>query len=122
MFPVIFSALMPSFPLFDRETFMERYSRQYPVKSSDDPAWYACINICFALASIIRKEELPGTSPPSADSPKPVGVESLAWWRWLQNAASTFVDLQFGSPSLMTVQAMTGLVIHSIILSCHRMY
>ncbi|KAG4031278.1 hypothetical protein MFRU_009g00680 [Monilinia fructicola] len=105
----IFDRLIPSFPLFDRKTFMERYSRQYPVKCSEDPAWYACLNVCFAIASIIRKEDLPGNSPPSGNSPSPGGLENLAWWRWLRNAASTFVDLQFGPPSLLAVQALTGL-------------
>lgn len=113
---------MPSYPLFDRETFMERYSRQYPVKCSEDPAWYACLNICFALGSIIRKEDLPGNSPPSAKSPKPGGLENLTWWRWLQNAASTFNDLQFGPPSLTAVQAMAGLVILSLIHDHCEMY
>jgi hypothetical protein len=89
---------------------MERYERQYPVKCSDDPAWYACLNVCFAIASIIRKEDLPGMSPQSANSPKPGKLENLRWWKWLRNAASTFVDLQLGQPSLTTVQAMAGLV------------
>ncbi|KAF7867341.1 hypothetical protein EAF04_005424 [Stromatinia cepivora] len=105
----IFDRLIPSFPLFDRKTFMERYSRQYPVKCSEDPAWYACLNVCFAIASIIRKEELPANSPPSPNSPRCGGLETLACWGWLQNATSTFVDLQFGPPSLVAVQAMAGL-------------
>ncbi|KAJ8070354.1 hypothetical protein OCU04_000735 [Sclerotinia nivalis] len=105
----LFDRLIPSFPLFDRKTFMERYSRQYPVKCSEHPAWYACLNVCFALASIIRKEELPVNSPQSPNSPKFGGLESLPCWGWLQNATSTFVDLQFGPPSLMAVQAMAGL-------------
>ncbi|QSZ31053.1 hypothetical protein DSL72_000614 [Monilinia vaccinii-corymbosi] len=105
----IFDRLIPSFPLFDRKTFMERYSRQYPVKCSEDPAWYACLNVCFAIASIIRKEDLPGNSPPREKSPSLKGPETLSWWKWLRNAASTFVDLQFGPPSFLAVQAMTGL-------------
>lgn len=109
--------MMISWPLFERKTFMERYSRQYPVKCSEDPAWYACLNICFALAAIMRKEELPGNSPPTpqnAKSPRHGELETLTWWRWLRNAASTFVDLQFGPPSLTAVQAMAGLVILSL--------
>ncbi|RAL68297.1 hypothetical protein DID88_007027 [Monilinia fructigena] len=97
----IFDRLIPSFPLFDRKTFMERYSRQYPVKCSEDPAWYACLNVCFAIASIIRKEDLPGNSPPSGNSPSPEAWKIWRGGRWLRNAASTFVDLQFGPPSLL---------------------
>ncbi|KAF7923624.1 hypothetical protein EAE99_006883 [Botrytis elliptica] len=108
----IFDRMMISWPLFERKTFMERYSRQYPVKCSEDPAWYACLNVCFALAAIMRKEELPGNSPPTPQNAKSPGygeLENLSWWRWLRNAASTFVDLQFGPPSLTAVQAMAGL-------------
>ncbi|APA06989.1 hypothetical protein sscle_02g017590 [Sclerotinia sclerotiorum 1980 UF-70] len=105
----IFERLIPSFPLFERKTFMERYSRQYPVKCSEHPAWYACLNICFAFASIIRKEELPVNSPQSPNSPRSGNLESLAYGGWLKNAASTFVHLQLGPPSLMAVQAMAGL-------------
>ena len=113
MFLVIFDRMMITWPLFDRKTFMERYSRKYPVKCSEDPAWYACLNICFALATIMRKEELPGSSPRTPQTTKSTGpeeLENMAWWRWLRNAASTFVDMQFGPPSLMAVQAMSGLV------------
>ncbi|PQE22827.1 fungal specific transcription factor domain protein [Rutstroemia sp. NJR-2017a BBW] len=106
----LFDRLIPSFPIFNRKQFMERYERQYPVKCSDDPAWYACLNVCFAIAAIIRKEDLPGMSPQSASSPKPGKLEHLHWWKWLRNAASTFVDLQLGQPSLTAVQAMAGLV------------
>ncbi|KAM0137778.1 hypothetical protein ACHAP3_004008 [Botrytis cinerea] len=108
----IFDRMMITWPLFDRKTFMERYSRKYPVKCSEDPAWYACLNICFALATIMRKEELPGSSPRTPQTTKSTGpeeLENMAWWRWLRNAASTFVDMQFGPPSLMAVQAMSGL-------------
>ncbi|KAF7958566.1 hypothetical protein EAE96_002106 [Botrytis aclada] len=114
----IFDRMMITWPLFERKTFMQRYSRQYPVKCSEDPAWYACLNICFALASIMRKEELPEISPQTPQTPQTPQnskslrqgeLENLTWWRWLRNAASTFVDLQFGPPSLTTVQAMAGL-------------
>ncbi|CAD6448104.1 c61468a0-9166-417d-a668-0208a30c0a27 [Sclerotinia trifoliorum] len=105
----VFDTLIPSLPLFDRKTFMERYSRQYPVKCSENPAWYACLNVCFALASVIRKEKLPASSPESPKSSSSGELESLPYWGWLRNAASTFVHLQFGPPSLMAVQAMAGL-------------
>ncbi|KAM3084212.1 hypothetical protein ACMFMF_001570 [Clarireedia jacksonii] len=105
----LFDRLIPSFPVFNKRHFMERYERQYPVKCSDDPAWYACLNVCFAIASIIQKKDVHGVSAQSVNSQKSGKLEDLPWWKWLRNAASTFVDLQLGQPSLTAVQAMAGL-------------
>ena len=59
----------------------------------------------------MRKILLPHHSQSMLDPPS----EELSI-RYLRNATSKFIDLQFGTPSLMSVQAMIAIVRHSLTL------
>lgn len=90
---------------------MEHFARKYPVTASEDPAWYACVNVVFAIGSVILNKHLARGSPSSsASSPRSQNLEDEVWWKWLRNATSTYIDLQFREGSLPAVQAMIGMV------------
>lgn len=94
------------FPLFNRRLFDAKFERQY----SDDPpknlAWYACFNVVMALGSrIVGVQYIPNIPQMTPEPPS----EELSI-RYLRNATSVFIDLQFGTASLMSVQAMIAMV------------
>jgi hypothetical protein len=91
-----FDTFNTSFPLYDEESVMERFAKDYYMVSRErDPAWYASLNVMFLIGrSIGTHEKGPG------------GVCE----KYFQNATSVLPELLFNGPSLMAVQAMIGLV------------
>lgn len=85
-----------SFPLFDKESVMERFGRDYyMVNREKDPAWYASLNVIFLIGRSITMNET-----------EPHGVCE----KYFRNAGSVFTELLFNGPSLLAVQAMVGMV------------
>lgn len=85
-----------SFPLYDRESVMERFGKDYfMVDRERDPAWYASLNVIFLIGRSIAMNER-----------SPNGVCE----RYFRNATSVFSELLFNGPSLLAVQAMIGMV------------
>ncbi|KUJ17595.1 uncharacterized protein LY89DRAFT_57986 [Mollisia scopiformis] len=98
------------FPLFSQPIFMERFVRLYPLTPSQDPAWYACLNVVFAIGSVILNKQQTRNSPcSSASSPRSSNPEDEVWWKWFRNASSTFLELQFREGNMSAVQAMIGM-------------
>ena len=100
------------FPLFNRETFNERFERQYSENPPPEIAWYACFNMILAIGSGILS-----TSPERYDAlTEGVAVgfgidnEDSPAAKYLANATSVYTDLQFGTASLMSVQAVLAMV------------
>ncbi|OAF63243.2 hypothetical protein VC83_00234 [Pseudogymnoascus destructans] len=84
-----------SFPLYDKESVMERFGRDYyMVNREKDPAWYASLNVIFLIGRSITMHER-----------EPNGLCE----RYFRNAASVFSELLFSGPSLLAVQAMIGM-------------
>lgn len=106
-----------SFPLYDKESVMERFSRDYyMVNREKDPAWYASLNVIFLIGRSITMHEREANG---------------LCEKYFRNAASVFIELLFNGPSLLAVQAMVGMVssrlnYHSVFtnnnrpLSCKR--
>ena len=95
------------FPLFNREIFEARFERQYSDQPPTEVAWYACFNMVLALGSaVLATSNLPADSKSSCRM-----IESETYSsKYLANATSVFVDLQFGLPDLMSVQAILTMV------------
>jgi hypothetical protein len=113
------------FPLFSKPDFMERFEREYPVTASQNPAWYACLNVAFTIGSVgVNKHKARGSpnSASSASSPRSQYPEEEDWWKWFRNASSTFIDLQFREGSMLAVQAMIGMVSCFFVLSTSANY
>lgn len=92
-----FDSFNNSFPLYDRESVMERFSRDYyMVNYQKDPAWYASLNVIFLIGRSVTTHEKGGD-----------GICE----KYFKNASSVFSDLLFGGPSLLAVQAMIGMVV-----------
>lgn len=99
------------FPLFTKSIFMQRFERQYPITPSQDEAWYACVNVVFAIGSVIlNKHQNYGSPKSTGSSPRSQNPEDEVWWKWFRNASSTYIDLQFREGNLNAVQAMIGMV------------
>jgi hypothetical protein len=112
---VYFRTFVNLFPLYDEKTFTERFAKQYPVKSAEDPAWYANLNIIFAIGDVMKeKNSARVRSPGSMHSSPRFPTEDSMWWKWLRNASSVFIDLQFREGSLGAVQALVGMVSHGL--------
>lgn len=98
------------FPLFTKSIFMEKFEHQYPVTPSQDEAWYACLNVVFAIGSVIlNKHQNYGSPKSTGSSPRSQNPEDEVWWKWFRNASSTYIDLQFREGNLNAVQAMIGM-------------
>ncbi|OBT41934.1 hypothetical protein VE00_07468 [Pseudogymnoascus sp. WSF 3629] len=84
-----------SFPLYDKESVMERFGRDYyMVNRQKDPAWYASLNVIFLIGRSITMHEREANG---------------LCEKYFRNAASVFSELLFNGPSLLAVQAMIGL-------------
>ena len=110
IFIAFFNGFGHVFPLFDRADFDARFAKQYPITMEEDVAWYANLNIVFAIGSVMREREVIRASPPNPQSPRYPRAEHSVWWKWFRNATSTFIELQFREGSLGAVQAMVGMV------------
>lgn len=85
-----------SFPLYDKESVMERFGRDYyMVNREKDPAWYASLNIIFLIGRSIAMHE---REPNSVCE------------KYFRNSTSVFSELLFNAPSLLAVQAMIAMV------------
>ncbi|KAG9245809.1 fungal-specific transcription factor domain-containing protein [Calycina marina] len=94
------------FPLFNRETFNPRFESQYsqnPPTIDTDVSWYACFNMVLALGSAIISTSYPTRQYCDI-------LESEVPSKYFANATSVFIDLQFGCPNLMTVQAVLAII------------
>ncbi|OBT66534.1 hypothetical protein VE03_03670 [Pseudogymnoascus sp. 23342-1-I1] len=86
-----------SFPLYDKESVMERFAKDYyMVNREKDPAWYASLNVIFLIGRSIAMHER-----------EPHGLCE----KYFRNASSVFSELLFNGPSLLAVQAMVGMAL-----------
>lgn len=87
-----------TFPIFDEANFMQRLnSDESPY---EDPGWWACLNVVFALAHRLR-------SMVCANSE----AEDRAAWGYYQNALAVLTELTLLTDSLSAVQAILGMAI-----------
>jgi hypothetical protein len=89
--------------------FNEHFERQYSDTPRDDLSWYACFNVVLAVGSGVLRTGYPATDPLTSPEDVQLLPEELPA-KYLRNATSVITDLQFGSPSLMSVQAILGMV------------
>jgi len=85
---------------------MARFERQYSESPPTEVAWYACFNMVLAIGSAVISTSYPSTVPGQT-----FGIEcEVTSSKYLANATSVFIDLQFGLPDLMSVQAIVAMV------------
>lgn len=92
---VYFEVFNSFLPLYDQAVVEDRYERTGACRPTDDPAWYATLNVFFAIGRAISRGE--------------GGPDDISE-RYLNNASSMFIELAFRSPSLMTVQVLVAMV------------
>ena len=101
-------------PLYDWETFSQYYQRQYSENSPPGAAWFASLNVVLGIGGMISdvRAEADGRVPArdSAFMRNIPNMEYSPYSRYFRNAASCFIELTFHEPSLMTVQALCGMV------------
>ncbi|KAL3418749.1 fungal specific transcription factor domain-containing protein [Phlyctema vagabunda] len=113
--PAYFNSINLVFPIYSRELFNERFERQYSDEPPQDLAWYASFNAILALGChAVRTEYCFANasteftfSPFQSDSDYTLEQKSSKYFR---NVTSVFTDLQFGSPSLLGLQAMITMI------------
>ncbi|KAI9742588.1 MAG: hypothetical protein M1818_003729 [Claussenomyces sp. TS43310] len=96
------------FPLFDRAIFDARFERQYSDNPPSEVGWYACFNVILAFGSGIIRIQYPLTDP-SHSVPSMLDFAEGSSARYLRNATSSIIDIQFGMASLMSVQAVIAM-------------
>ncbi|KFY26380.1 hypothetical protein V493_04121 [Pseudogymnoascus sp. VKM F-4281 (FW-2241)] len=90
-----FDGFNNSFPIYDKESVMERFARDYYVVNREkDPAWYASLNVIFLIGRTIITQDK-----------EPHGLAE----KYFKNASSVFSELLFNAPSLLAVQALIGM-------------
>lgn len=88
------------FPIFDQLSFLRAFEVRYPVDERDDVAWWACLNVVFALAHRFR-----AIRTQDSDS------EDFHAWGYLQNALAVVAELTLLEPGLLAVQALLGMAV-----------
>lgn len=88
--------------------------KQYPVTPEENVAWYANLNVVFAISLLVSDLSV-SYSDPTAKQPSPDGdilsnLETMPWFGYFRNATSVFTQLQFNEGSLMGCHALCGLV------------
>ncbi|RDW70180.1 hypothetical protein BP5796_08577 [Coleophoma crateriformis] len=98
------------FPIFNRASFDERLEQQYSDNPPQETAWYASFNSVLAIGcQMYRMSLLESQAPSPFQSRVDHDLEQEAA-RYCRNSAGTFHDLQFGSATLLSVQAMVAMV------------
>lgn len=92
-----FQGFNSPFPLFDQAAFMHRFESTEP--NTNDPSWWACLNIVLALTHRFR------------DSTSPDKNEVHDAWGYLQNALAVVNLLTTMQSTLLSVQALLGMAI-----------
>lgn len=96
---VFFNTFNAAFPLYDEEQVWERFERDYStVDHLSEPAWYASLNVFLSF----------GRGMPLQNS-----TLDEVCGRYFHNARSVVMKLMFQKPSLLSVQALIGMVCHS---------
>lgn len=95
-----FRSFNSSFPIFDQTSFIGFVHERYSSSGPDDPGWWACINVVFALAHRFRAMR-------TLDTPKENG-EACGY---MQNALAVVSELTMLHNSLPAVQALLGMTI-----------
>jgi hypothetical protein len=90
------------FPLFSEPTFMTLLDRQYTNHPCTDVGWWASLNITLALSYRVRSMTREATVVHDDDQ------KSLDY---LKNALSVFTELSWCTPTLLSVQALLGMVL-----------
>ena len=92
-----FDCFNPVFPLFDECSFMCDIAVRYTSHDSDDPAWWAALNVILSLAHQMRAVgHISG------------GGVTLETGGHLQNALRASSELPLRRPELSTVEAILG--------------
>ena len=97
-------------PLFDQDSFMELYEQQYSPNPPTGPAWYAAMNIVFAIGSLAEAHGERNLTPELALDNSDYQTEPAAHERYFQNACGVFTELVFTTHSILAVQALLGMV------------
>ncbi|KAI9730852.1 MAG: hypothetical protein M1834_005570 [Cirrosporium novae-zelandiae] len=104
--PRFFGSINTAIPLFDQASFLQLYEKQY---SSDPPrgaAWYASLNIVFAIGSMALALGEQGSTPEPVAQDQ---IEPWSFWEYCRNAYSVFTELLFTSHNMLAVQALLGM-------------
>ena len=100
------------FPLFNRKIFDARFERQYSDNPPTEEGWYSFLNVVLAIGSSICRTSNPMTNDSFPSFTYAADQANDSSTKYLRNATSTLIDLQFGAGSLMSVQAILGMVRH----------
>ncbi|RDW65614.1 hypothetical protein BP5796_10306 [Coleophoma crateriformis] len=95
-----FECFNAAFPVFDQASFLTTFEARYNNDRRGDLAWWACLNVVFALAHRFRAMR-------TRDSHS----EDFHAWGYLQNALSVLTELTLQEPNLLAVQAILGMAI-----------
>ncbi|KAH8596020.1 fungal-specific transcription factor domain-containing protein [Bisporella sp. PMI_857] len=104
-----FSNFNTIFPLFTREIFDVRFERQYSGNPPTEISWYACFNMILAIGCAMDDSCYSMTNISNSLS-NLMSPESLPA-KYLANATSMLIDLQFGHADLMSVQALVAMTV-----------
>ncbi|RDW59921.1 hypothetical protein BP6252_13008 [Coleophoma cylindrospora] len=95
-----FECFNAAFPVFDQASFLTTFEARYNNDRRDDLAWWACLNVVFALAHRFRAMRTENSHS-----------EDFHAWGYLQNALSVLTELTLQDPDLLAVQAILGMAI-----------
>ena len=101
-----FQGINDVFPIFDQQMFNTRLDQMYRSRSRDDVAQYACVNIVFALGSLLHTSGEERRADPEALASRISNAQS---WRLFHNTSSHLMDLMM-KPSLTSLQALIAMV------------
>jgi hypothetical protein len=107
-------------PLFDQDSLMELYEQQYSPNPPTGPAWYASMNIVFAIGSLAEALGEPNSIPELALDNSDYQNEPSAHEQCFQNACGVFTELVFTTRSILAVQALLGMVRYLQIFPTHH--
>ena len=105
-----FQSFNSMFPLLNRTIFDRRFDQQYSGgEPPNDVAWFSCFNMVLAYGSSILAGRYPLNDPLHPVEDVMENPEEPSF-KYLRNATSTMIDLQFGGTSLSSVQAIMLIV------------
>lgn len=96
------------FPVFNRTIFDRRFERQYSDNPPTGTGWYASFNMVLAIGSALDTEH--PLANPNHIMRRALDLSQGPSAKWLRNATSVFLDIQFGPATLLSVQALVIMV------------
>jgi len=96
----MFQSFNAPFPIFNQASFMRNFEARYPDDESNDPGWWAILNLVFVGARRFRAMRTLDSQPGDAHA-----------WGYLQNAMAVLTELIMMNRDLVAVQAILGMAI-----------